>query len=388
MVNPYRERIEQDLGTPIWCGFTQVDGGTKHWYYVTAPYREQCIDQVHKGPPYKKGGNLTIVKRGYYRTLTEPVNLTNGLVTWEGSFAGTTLPEHPALPVQADPVSQSDMWIAGSKAWAKCKPGKPGASTGTAIGELRQLPSLVGSAYARTRKMSSLGDEYLNGVFGWLPLLGDIRGFYRTQKYLDRRLRQLKRDNGKPVRRKCTLPGSESNVVTIGTGYYLYPTLTTGFYNGVGTRISQTRVTVDNSFAARFRYWIPDINSAEWPARATRALFGLNPTPKLLYDLVPWSWLIDWFSNLGDVLDNMSGNAAENLVADYAYIMRRYYQERNHEETQPLKSPAVTLTATDRLIWEVIQREAASPYDFGLIPTDLTGRQGLILGALGISRIF
>jgi hypothetical protein len=148
-----------------------------------------------------------------------------------------------------------------------------------------------------------------------------------------------------------------------------------------------TTTYTDEWFEASFRYWIPDIGSPNWTKRATAALFGISPTPSLLWEVLPWSWLSDWFGNVGDVLANLSQNAAENLVAKYAYYMAS-------SETRIYVSDTTYLTGNLQVSASAISiarskyRTAASPFGFGLTSASLTAKQASILGALGISRMF
>jgi hypothetical protein len=50
-------------------------------------------------------------------------------------------------------------------------------------------------------------------------------------------------------------------------------------------------------------------------------MFGFQPTPSLIYNLTPWTWLIDYFTNLGDLYDNLSRGVEDRLIAEYFYLM-------------------------------------------------------------------
>lgn len=138
-------------------------------------------------------------------------------------------------------------------------------------------------------------------------------------------------------------------------------------------------------FSARFRYWIPDIGSIQWKRRAKLAYFGLMPSPSMVWELTPWSWLVDWFSNAGDVFSNMTNPIAENLVAKYAYVMGTTQRQTACESSVTVGHTPIKYTWTGGFTRK--QRSAASPFGFGLSDGDLSARQWSILSALGISRM-
>lgn len=302
------------------------------------------------------------------------------------------------------PTWSTDTSVYGAKGWRKFRPGKAGANVGQFLVELRDIPLIplrkLIQARSSLERFRSMGGEYLNIQFGWFPFLQDLRDILNTSRDLDRLLKQLRRDNGKRVRRKGSVSTSpkDSTITSLTvSGSSLTPALPTGYYapGGPVARGAYANRIVSTEeqawFSAAFRYWIPDIDSPDWESRAMRALYGVNPTPSLLWEVLPWSWLIDWAANVGDVLANMSSNAADNLVADYAFVMLHKKTSTKVEAYDVLlnggSSPS-GYSASAEEVQETKTRVAASPYGFGLVPGDLSGRQQLILGALGISRRF
>jgi hypothetical protein len=297
--------------------------------------------------------------------------------------------------------------VAGSKGWNKFKPGKPGVSLGQALVELRNIPTVpklllrgLGSwktlpAELRQRHYGykQLGGDYLNAQFGWVPFLRDLAGLASVQSYVARRLAQLKRDNGQAVRREGNVWSDNDVTVTESSVYhptypYVHPFYHTQAGNTHGRRILTKSTQQRTWFCAKFRYYIPDIDTDQGRMRATARLLGIVPSPDLLWEVLPWSWLIDWFANVGDVMSNLSENAAENLVAEYAYVMSEWKLTQTvNESINILSSNGVTpISCESETVQHVKRRSSASPYGFGLNPASLSGKQGLILSALGISR--
>jgi len=116
-------------------------------------------------------------------------------------------------------------------------------------------------------------------------------------------------------------------------------------------------------------------------------LLGLPLTPDVVWELTPWSWAIDWFSNAGSVISNVSAFKLGGLVMRYGYIM----EETTITDTYSMASagflddtgpvPPSTITYT------VKRRREANPFGFGLSWDGLSPSQMLITAALGITRL-
>lgn len=394
-----RYRTMDGTATQVYLG---TNGTSNFW--IGNPEVMTTVDELHPGPPYRTGGPFLKLWTRYHRGLTSPIHWYGiGIPRryYTGSFTDNwlgTYPhfnEGPAILPTSYQKDGTELNGLGTTCWSRFKPGRPGSSTGQFVGELHRIPTIpfLGNLgiknFKELKKFRHYGDEYLNLQFGWLPFLNDLREMYNVYTSMSRRLAQLRRDNGQWVRRRGSLhrdvsPSTESTTYHTNV---LYPVLTSEFYipGAQGSR----KITVDYTdkvwFSAAFKYWIPNIHSPDWPASAKRALFGLNPSPALLWELLPWSWLIDWFTNLGDVIDNFTVNAASNLVAKYAYVMASRSKTYTCVSTQPFAQG--TLSCTTQVMYSCKQRQHATPFGFDTDFSDLSGRQKTILAALGISRL-
>jgi hypothetical protein len=267
------------------------------------------------------------------------------------------------------------------------------------------LGSLLAGKQAAKRlgvpsRRTNPGDAYLNVMFGWAPLLSDIRKMYELYQTLDKRLAQIARDNGKGVYRRTTLRDTSTTTVAENrrdnTPFWGWAASPPGWAAGSGG-VDTTTTTVDRIWACgKYRYYIPDIGSSEWTRRATRALYGANVTPEVIWELLPWSWLADWFGNIGDVISNASSNAVDNLTADYAYVMRTvetrityhgystWLGQGSPDGETYIPAGNVSLTASE--VTSEKMRAAASPFGFGVTFDSLSNYQLGIAAAFGISR--
>lgn len=303
-----------------------------------------------------------------------------------------------------------------AEGFAKARPGNPPASAFQFLYELKEMPSIPAwswfngvpfkqiplAAYYRLKYFLKLEKElasnFLNIQFGWTPFVGDLRKMYLLWKSIDKTLAKLVRENGRNIRRKATV--LSENDTTRETASYPYPWVMVNgppaSWQSGYTHYSVVRRTTRRIwFSGNFRYWIPDAGSSQWTRRATRTLFGVNPTPSQIWSVMPWTWLTDWFWNMGDIMSNLSQNAAENLVCNFSYIMeekttvveRTAVVKADSLETIFHRIPATyhTFQSTESLTTKA-RIGGGNPYGLGVKLGSLSGRQLAILGALGITR--
>jgi hypothetical protein len=158
-------------------------------------------------------------------------------------------------------------------------------------------------------------------------------------------------------------------------------------------------------YSAGYQYWIPDTTSWQWDAKAKLALFGLLPTPGALWDAMPWTWLGDWFTDVGEILDAISPTAVENLVQRYGYTMYHYqtmveaksHVSHAHFDNEVFfpglgyfgaKYPAVNRDFSTTYVKEMKVRAGGfNPFGPSVSLDSLSAGQTAILAALGLSKL-
>lgn len=156
------------------------------------------------------------------------------------------------------------------------------------------------------------------------------------------------------------------------------------------------KVTTKSWFSGGFRYYFYDYGSGlEYFTeieREANTLLGTRLDPETLWNLSPWTWMTDWFLNGGDVMSNLSSILSDHVVMQYGYIMQTkkverelslpgVYGNQNSGWTKMTGPYKITQTRTRKA------RVKASPFGFGLNPSDFSEDQWAILAALGISRL-
>jgi hypothetical protein len=328
---------------------------------------------------------------------------TGGLYPYDGSqtytFPGANLIELPFSPSLA---------AMGTIGWAKYKPTAPKGSAGTALAELIsdgipkpsdlvRIAQQVASYRNWKRQADGASGAFLGHQFALVPLLKDIKEFISNIRKVDQNIKQLARDNGKPVRRRGLVRKIESNRNYTQDGGSpsgsLYPTLFFGHYsNRNGTLAFTEKDTTEYYFSGEFTYWLDPKAfgftglSDKRTYQLERILLGLDPTdPSMWYSAIPWTWLFEWFIPVGKILSNLN-DSADNLVARYAYISGHRKRENRATRTFYLNDE-IERSTSSWLNAEVRTRIPASPYGFGLSFTDFNLKQLAILAALGWQKL-
>lgn len=302
-------------------------------------------------------------------------------------------------------VAERNLDPLGTTAIARCKPTNNVVNLFTDFSEMYQegLPHLYGvnAWQERASVAKAAGSEYLNHEFGWVPLISDVRGAAYAAANAHRLLSSYAANSGKVVRRGYEFPTERTrDVVDLGgrdaAVYYnadLIPSII-DFSKPQSHLLKETTFFRRTWFSGAFTYHLPvGYNSHNEVIRAgSRAgpLLGIELTPDTLWNAAPWTWALDWVSNAGDVVTNLSDWATDGLVLKWGYIMEHTVSEVTFALDRPARidkaygGPRSVPVTTVRV--ELKRRRKATPFGFGLSWNSFSARQLAITAALGITR--
>jgi hypothetical protein len=142
-------------------------------------------------------------------------------------------------------------------------------------------------------------------------------------------------------------------------------------------------------FSAAYVYHLPQgSESAVAAARKVqqyRQQFGLTIDPILLWNLTPWSWLIDWLLPIGDFIASMQELVMGNTVVPWAFISEHTQIVDTYERPGCVlkdNGGVGTFTVTS----DYKRRLHAHPLGFGVTWEGLSPKQVAILAAIGVTR--
>lgn len=300
-----------------------------------------------------------------------------------------------------------DVGYYGPKAFKATRPTAPTADLAVGLAELKRegLPSRrdftdVINKVRGSHKGINLnpGDAYLAAEFGWKPLIRDLTDTLHAVTEAKAILKQYQRDSGKNIRRQYAFPPlitvDERPLRTGRLACYSNSTAGDVMFQGENP-FGSLRETIQTEryvwFSGAFSYYLQQEGTNlldkmdEFSQKANR-LLGIRITPEVLWNLAPWSWLVDWQVNIGDNIANATALSSDGLVLRYGYLMVTTITTHSAVITGPVTrsgrtGPWVTT-------WKQTRKERfrAQPYGFGSNPASYTNRQWAILGALGLSH--
>lgn len=184
----------------------------------------------------------------------------------------------------------------------RTNPSKPVVDIPVSLFELREIPSLVYS-FGR-RAFQRVADGHLRYEFGVKPVISDLFKLLDFKKDVDNRMRLLMKLQQGSLLRKVAL---YSSAISAAPG-----TLVTTNSSPPDFYCSHRLTTkVTNRTVWGYVRWTPDpvkFDLVDYPEErirylARRIVLGSSPDLSTLWNALPWSWLADWFGNMGDYLE-------------------------------------------------------------------------------------
>lgn len=271
----------------------------------------------------------------------------------------------------------------GPSCWGKFSPSAPKLDLAAFFGELFSGLGMFSTNIARFRK---LGSSYLEAQFGWIPFLNDIATWFDSLRNLDKQVESFIRNNGQWVRRSGTVFSESEETVTdlsaMGSPNLLAP------YQGADIMYAEHKAEYTKKawYTGMYRYYIPGLNGTKiGKLKAVQELWNLEITPDTVWQLLPFSWLVDWFSDVGAVVTNCSMIEDDSLTTKYAYVM---LSEKVECTTKVMyKDDGGTKTSKLRKSYTNKYRAKATPFGFNVDMDNLSPYRNSILAALGLSRL-
>lgn len=229
------------------------------------------------------------------------------------SYAHAMATAHPVFI--GEPILQA----AVNKGAAESNPSRPSIQLPVSLIELRELPRMVLSSYRQGRRPGS--NSVAESEFGWAPMISDIQKLFELPDLVESRLRTITSLQSGKISRQRTV-WSDMNKSTISENFYEF----SGAGMNVVSKVERESVQ-DCRVTSRWApsQYIKSIGDVEMARLARRIVTGLEPSQLLVnaWDALPWSWLIDWFSDFGDVLSLSNNSIAYNVGPALATTWRR-----------------------------------------------------------------
>lgn len=299
-----------------------------------------------------------------------------------------------AVWVGGGAMAINDLRVIGERMMLSAVPTAPAANAVVSLGELFSEGKLFNTPGAGLAGANP-GGEFLNYQFGILPVVNDLQAFKEAFDDFDNILTQYYRDAEKKVRRKVG-PYSikDETTTTIHQGDPLvmvsgWPISGHLMHYSNRRRVVKKTTTRKVWYSGAFGYHVPESMSqtrrmlTEW-----NRVYGIAPDPADLWELLPFSWLVDWQTNSGNAIKHLFLQASEGATQLYGYVMCHTVTtvDTTWEGVVYVNDAPLPISVTWRLVDETKQRERVLPFGTTYLNKPLTARQLAILGALGIAK--
>ncbi len=375
--------------------------------FVTDAYN--TVDTGHEFYSIKRSETISHRKAEFVRKNTAGVGLGNDFYyrgpLWCRPSTGADWDFQPHTK-----MSQNDIKYWGSRAIARVAPARPATSLATAIGELFEegLPLAILGRHVEwetrwdkiTAPLRASSNAHLAVQFGLMPFVSDFSDWLTAVQSVADILRQYQRDSGKQVRRRYDFKPTITTFTEEVPGNMEPAGLIPPELLAVaGGTVQVTRTKIEKIwFSGAFMYFTGPregkgkasfnkyYDQVETTRRTLDKVLGLKLSPEVLWNVLPFSWLADYVSSIGDAISNMTAFGDDGLVLRYGYLMR----QTQYRDTYVLPAgnriigyPVGPLKRSFNVV--VRERYKATPFGFGLDPNGFTAKQWSILGALGIA---
>jgi hypothetical protein len=196
-------------------------------------------------------------------------------------------------------VSGSSYILSG---YDKMRPDLTEVSLPNFLWDITQLKSLVDLWSSRRSVLQNIGNANLNYNFGWRPTVSDSQGIVNGVFNLWQKIRNWNNSLGTTVTKRCTVyDNSVSKSGTVaGSPHARFTTNYRGMFN--------QRVTAHIVYRP---LPLREMRYAERLLRGYLDSLGFELRAGIVWDAIPFSFIVDWFLPIGDLLNQIGVDTLE-----------------------------------------------------------------------------
>lgn len=203
----------------------------------------------------------------------------------------------------------------------------------------KQIHSLT-KVWDRTRSLvTNAAGAFLNYKFGWKPTIGDLKILNSINKFaslLHKQLEDFRKTTGTIIAARKTM--LKDSTVKIGNS------------NPEADKHLFWRGQVDRTVHAFVVYQPLPVYVLGKYDEALRLVLdgaGFELNPRIVWDKIPFSFVVDWFTNIGDFLDQYKHDALELPISIVDTYLQ--YKERSQVDSWVNFGPTGGLTYSPKL---------------------------------------
>jgi hypothetical protein len=261
-------------------------------------YTSSCTDRT--GSPVVDSPFDSRQYRGVYPFVNGTFNPTVNASIDTVRFDVYTVAGLPSAMINAIPLPAPNGWMLDLVAGTN--PSRPVLNIPEAVENIVSLPKMVKSLgdlilHPRSRMSpKGLAGEYLGVQFGWLPLIEDLTKLLNIQNYANKRNKELHElYSGKGLRRRLKFADDTTVTATISQ----FGVSTSVFTHNCSLMVKRRQWGTIHWYPTTPPPYHPD--DLRWNDLSRRLVLGATPEAMAngLWKVIPWTWLIGWFTNFG-----------------------------------------------------------------------------------------
>jgi len=190
--------------------------------------------------------------------------------------------------------------------------------------------------------LKEVGSKNLEYQYGWVPSVGDIASMISSILGTQQLIRDWNDHIGKVYTRQCNIP--VSSLTRSGT-----------IENYNGWADVNWSSAINQSCVARIKYRtlpIPALSAFERGLRGSLEGLGFELNPAIIWDAIPFSFIVDWFLNVGGALERFRVDTLElpirlidsNLQFKEFWRVDSRLKQRGTNDIQAAFMPGATYT--------------------------------------------
>lgn len=165
-----------------------------------------------------------------------------------------------------------------------------------------------------TKLLKDVPNEYVSYWFGWNQLYRDITDLVDKPIRAAREVNRLLERSGKATtyRIKKEVPSRGNWAPDFRyEGYQDESSVSVATHN---ERVTELRLVINATFD------FPKINIPRFKQELFLEKMGVYPRATDIYNLIPWSWLVDWFTGLGNYIDAVDVINTDPSLVNYGFL--------------------------------------------------------------------
>lgn len=165
---------------------------------------------------------------------------------------------------------------------------------------------------------------FLSFKFGWDSMVRAVQDFMPSPQRVARRINYLVTRIGKDTsyRTKKTWIDNDPTSPAVSIGFHHdEEILDNTIVRRSGRRQMELRLM------ANFQLNFPHLDVPRLRKQLFLRHLGAEPSPQDLYNLIPWTWLADWFTGAGDYVQLLDTVSDDRFTVNYSFITYTEYTE-------------------------------------------------------------